>query len=567
MKQDTGTIIGVEGQVVEVNFSGQQPAADEVVVVEEADKARMVVYATAGENPIRQAPSMTAGGQGGRYYCVALERVETLTRGMTVERTNEGMKFPVGRELLGRAVNVFGEPEDGDGEMRTLERWLTKKPASPYDSQAIIEKVMPTGIKVLDFFVPMSWGGKMGLFGGAGVGKTMLLREMLHNLVGETGSTRSTRGTPKSAGATGQAKGMESTGSTEGDPSAAGRRTGARRTQDDHVERGRQADLMSLSRLSSEGSEDARVEGDRLDGQKTVSVYAGVGERSREGQELYAALKESGALPGVAFILGEMGHNSARRFMTAFAAVTLAEYLRDAMKKNVLFFMDNMFRFAQAGNELSTLMNTIPSEDGYQATLESEMASLHERLSSNADAVISSVEAIYVPSDDLLDQGVQAVFPYLDSMVILSRDVYQQGLLPAVDILRSTSSSLDPELVGEKHYETALEARRVLKEAERLSRIVSLVGEAELAPSDQLLYQRAQKLRNFMTQRFFVSGGDGSAPRLPIETLVDDVADLLKGKYDTVSAEKFLYIGTLKEIVPKAQGGSLVTARVERASY
>lgn len=471
IEQNTGTIVGVEGQVVEVTFGGKQPSANEMVVVPEASNARMLVYASAAES---------------RYYCVALERVSQLTRGMRVEPTQSGLTFPVGRELLGRAVNVFGEAEDGDGEIKTSERWLTRRPAAAYPEVAVHEKVLATGIKVLDFFVPLVSGGKMGLFGGAGVGKTLLLREMLHNLVGETDQNR-------------------------------------------------------------------------LDQQKTVSVYAGVGERSREGQELFAKLKESGALPGVAFILGEMGYNSARRFMTAFAGVTLAEYFRDTLKKDVLFFIDNMFRFAQAGNELSTLMNTIPSEDGYQATLESEMASLHERLSSTEEAVISSVEAVYVPSDDLLDQGVQAVFPYLDSMVILSRDVYQQGLLPAVDILRSSSSALDPTLVGEKHYQTVLEARRVLKEAERLSRIVSLVGEAELSPSDQLLYQRAAKLRNYMTQRFFVSGGDGGvAPRLPVERVVDDVADLLKGKYDRVEAEKFLFIGELTEIAPKPIGGSLV---------
>jgi F-type H+-transporting ATPase subunit beta len=283
---------------------------------------------------------------------------------------------------------------------------------------------------------------------------------------------------------------------------------------------------------------------------KGLSVFAGVGERIREGHELYETLEEKKVLQSVSLVLGTMGENPAIRFLTGYAAVTLAEYFRDNLKKNVLFFMDNIFRFAQAGNELSVLMNTIPSEDGYQATLTSEMTSIHERLISNKDNSITSIEAIYVPNDDILDQGVQAIFPYLDSSVVLSRSIYQESFLPAIDLLSSASANLNPETVGQLHCDVALKALSLLKEATSLERIVSLVGEAELSASDKLIYERAKKLRNFMTQNFFTTenqtGRKGSY--VPRETTVADVNDLLSGKYDDISDDKFSYIGSLKEI-------------------
>jgi F-type H+-transporting ATPase subunit beta len=248
-----------------------------------------------------------------------------------------------------------------------------------------------------------------------------------------------------------------------------------------------------------------------------------------------------------------MGENPAIRFLTGYTAVALAEYFRDSLKKDVLFFMDNIFRFAQAGNELSVLMNTIPSEDGYQATLTSEMTSIHERLISNKSNSITSIEAIYIPNDDILDQGVQAIFPYLDSSVVLSRSVYQEGFLPAIDLLASASANLNPETVGQLHYNVALKALNLLKQATSLDRIVSLVGEAELSTSDKLTYERAKKLRNFMTQNFFVvenqTGKKGSY--VPRTTTVMDVNDLLSGKYDQLSDDKFSYIGSIRESINK----------------
>jgi len=284
---------------------------------------------------------------------------------------------------------------------------------------------------------------------------------------------------------------------------------------------------------------------------KNVSVFAGVGERTREGHELHQTLSDQKVLPSVSLVFGPMGENPAIRFLTAFTATTIAEYFRDVLKKDVLFFIDNVFRFAQAGNELAVLMNTIPSEDGYQATLASEMASFHERLVSVKGNSISTVEAIYVPNDDILDQGVQSIFPFLDSTVILSRTAYQGGFLPAIDLLSSTSANLNPELVGELHNEVAPRAQNLLKEVVEFERIVSLVGETELSPEDRLKYKRSSKLKNYMTQSFYVAQNQtGRAgvyvPRL---TTVSDVNDIIGGKYDEVSEEKFMFIGSAKDLL------------------
>lgn len=246
-----------------------------------------------------------------------------------------------------------------------------------------------------------------------------------------------------------------------------------------------------------------------------------------------------------------MSENPAVRFLTAFAGVTLAEYFRDKSKKNVLFFIDNAYRFVQAGNEISMLTQSIPSEDGYQPTLESEMGSFHERLVSTANGVISTIEAVYVPNDDLLDQGVQAIFPYLDSTIVLSRNIYQEGILPAVDILSSAySKALSPNVVGDLHYRVVLKAQNLLKKAVSLERIVSLVGRSELSQEDQVDYARAKKLQNFMTQSFFVTQKQSGRPGVYVarETTVQDVNDILNGDYDDISDEKFMFIGSAKEL-------------------
>jgi F-type H+/Na+-transporting ATPase subunit beta len=455
----TGKIIGIQGQIVEVEFKDLQPNIHDILVLEEDFNVKMQVASSSGP---------------ATFFCLNLSSTNKLCRGLNVINTKKPIQVPTGLGVLGRAMNLFGEPIDGLGPIKKE----GEKPiySDNLDYSEIIKhnEILETGIKAIDFLSPMIRGGKIGLFGGAGVGKTVLLTEIIHNVV-----------------------------------------------------------------VLHKG--------------KNLSVFAGVGERIREGQELYETLREKEVLPSVSLILVTMGENPAIRYLTGLTGVTLAEYFRDTLKKDVLFFIDNVFRFAQAGNELSVLMNTIPSEDGYQATLTSEMASFHERLISNTQNSITSIEAIYIPNDDILDQGVQAIFPYLDSSVVLSRSIYQEGLLPAVDLLSSTSASLNPEIVGQLHYDVALKALNLLKQATSLERIVSLVGESELSPSDKLIYQRSKKLRNFMTQNFFVTenqtGKKGAY--IPRETTVSDVNDLLSGKYDEVTDDKFSFIGSIKEIKNK----------------
>ncbi len=464
-EQNQGKVISVRGQVVEVEFVGKKPAAHDILVSDDPNdkKTKIEVYASSGPD---------------KFYCFSLGSTQKLNRGACVVNTSRPVEFPVGKDMLGKVVDMFGNPFNADPSK------FNPKTFSPiHKAINISENILPqqnamqTGIKVVDLFAPFLKGGKVGFFGGAGVGKTILLTEVLHNVVG-------------------------------------------------------------------------------MDEGKTVSVFAGVGERTREALELYHALAESGTLNSSTLIIGAMGENPAVRFLSAFSAVTLAEYYRDEMGKDVLFFIDNVFRLAQAGNELSTLMNMFPSEDGYQATLETEMANFHERLVSNDKGAISTIEAVYVPADDLLDNAVQSAIPYLDSSVVLSRNVYQEGILPAVDILASNSSAIDPEIVGNTHYDVVLEAKSILKQAKTLQKIVSLVGEAELSKQDRIVYRRARRLRNFMTQSFFVvaSQKGRKGVYVPIETTVRDVNAIIVGKYDRVEEEQFLYIGSTTEIKDVYQG-------------
>lgn len=451
----SGKITSVRGQIVEVEFLDQTPKIHDILLFKNDEEIRMEVYASSKPN---------------HFYCLSLSPTDKLRRGAEVVNTQKPLLFPVGTGLLGRAVDVFGNPLDAKGNLTKYDLVPVHKKTAPSDNIFTKKELLETGIKVIDLFCPLFRGRKMGLFGGAGVGKTLLLTEILHNVMRSDGSS--------------------------------------------------------------------------------VSVFAGVGERAREGLELFNALGESDTLKYASLIFGPMGESSTLRFLSAFSSVTLAEYYRDMMKKQVLFFIDNLFRFAQAGNELSTLTNTIPSEDGYQATLESEMALFHERLASTNTGIISAVEAIYVPADDLLDHAVQAIFPYLDTVVVLSRNIYQQGILPAIDILSSTSSALSPDIVGEAHFRAALEGRTLLKKAEGLERIVSLVGESELSGDDQIIYKRGRRLKNFMTQRFFVAEAQKAQRGIfvPIKTTVSDVQAILDGKYDQVPEDKFLFIGSLTDI-------------------
>lgn len=445
--QNTGTVLSVFGQMVEAEFLKEKPKIYNVIYFEEDENLKLLVSGTKSES---------------LFYCLALSDAGELYRGAKLVNSGRMLEISADEEILGKIIGVSGNPGN-------------KKIFSPPPEISQIEtkrEILELGIKAIDLFSPMVKGGKIGIFGGAGVGKTILLTEIVHNVV-------------------------------------------------------------------------------YLGKSMGICVFAGVGERAREGQELYASLKVNNVLSRASLVFGEMGRNPAIRFLTGLGAVAIAEHFRETKKENVLFFIDNVFRFAQAGNELSMLQNMIPSEGGYQATLENEMALLHERLVSTNNASLSVVEAIYVPNDDFLDAGVQAVFPYLDSNIILSRKVYQSGIMPAIDILASGfSNTLSPEIVGDSHYETAVRSQNLLKKASELDRIVSLVGIAELSPEDQTIYKRAKKLQNFMTQNFFSTeaqtGRKGDF--VPRKTTVKDAADILEGVYDEVDPEKFLFIGSAKEI-------------------
>jgi len=454
--ESIGKVVSVRGQVVEVEFPHRKPAIHNLLILESNPEVKLEVYSSSGPNT---------------FYCLSLGSVESIFRGANVINTEGQILFPVGKSVLGRVLDIFGQPLDGGGKIPETEVYPIHRSLKGKKEVITKEVVYETGIKVIDLFAPLIKGGKMGLFGGAGVGKTILLTEILHNIVGRAKET-------------------------------------------------------------------------------SVSVFAGIGERSREGLELWQQLKESKVMENSCLIYGPMGENPAVRFLAAFSAATLAEYFRDSEKKDVLFFIDNVYRFAQAGNELSILTHNLPSEDGYQATLESEMAEFHERLVSTESGSISTIEAIYVPADDLLDHGVQAIFPYLDSVVVLSRSLYQEGILPAVDVLSTTSNSMHPNVVGDFHYETVVRAKSILKKAESLERIVSLVGESELTPEDQIIFRRARKIKNFLTQSFFVAETQKAKPGVyvPLRQAVEDLSGILEGKFDHIPEEKFRFIGSISEI-------------------
>lgn len=455
--ENVGTIVGIEGQVVEVRFTSSMPAVHDVLVLASDPSIRMEVYSSSRVQT---------------YFCLMLTSTTQITRGANVINTQKPIMIPAGRELLGRVIDTFGNALDGKGEIMAKETFPIYRPASSYADISTRQEILETGVKIIDLFCPFLQGGKIGLLGGAGVGKTVMLTELLHNIF-------------------------------------------VLRQRED-----------------------------------TISVFAGVGERIREGQELVETLNEKKVLSRVTVVLGPMGSPSAIRLLTGFTAASLVEYFRDVTKNNVIFFIDNVFRFAQAGNELAVVMHTIPSEDGYQPSLGSEMAALHERLISTLTNSVSTVETVYIPNDDILDPAVQSVFGHIDSVVVYSRDAYQQNLLPAIDPIQSYSSALSPQTAGELHYQTARDAQALLKKGIALERVASLVGVAELSPEDRTIYQRSRKIRNFMTQNLFVIESQSGIPGqyVTLKTTISDVNQILAGRYDHIPEEKFLYLGSLEEI-------------------
>lgn len=405
------------------------------------------------------------------FYCASLAESYMIPRGARFIRTEEVIKIPAGEKILGRVIDVFGNALDGLEEI-TADRHesLFKRHDSFYSMSNNDINFIETGIKVIDVFAPLVGGRKVGLFGGAGVGKTVLLSEILHNVIN------------------------------------------------------REKD-------------------------KYVSIFAGIGERTREGQELYEELKRTDVLNQASLIFGTMGANPTVRFLTGYASVALARHFRDVQAKNVLFLADNMFRFAQAGNELYLLMDQISSEDGYQAALISQIAEIHETLVNN-NQTITTIEAIYVPADDIFDPAVQEVFGYLDSSLLLSREVYREGRYPAVDILQTTSSLISPETVGNYHYDVVIRAKSLLRDAVSIERIVALVGISELSDQDRVIYERSNKLKNYLTQYFFTAEKQTGKKGVyvPLNKSLRDIDAITSGKVDDVSEDKFMFIGSLEDI-------------------
>lgn len=457
----TGRVKSLRGDVVEVEFIDTKPFRHELLVASENPQIKMEVYSIGLEN---------------RAVCLCFQGVEKLYRGAEIVRTGESIKIPVGDETLGRLLNVFGDPQDSLGELVTKETQSVYRDPPSYHEVKSSKEILETGIKVIDFFTPFRKGGKIGLFGGAGVGKTVLLTELMHNVTNF---------------------------------------------------------------------------------HKGISVFGGVGERIREGHELYELISKRDILKSVALVYGQMNENAAIRFRVGFSALTLAEEFRDN-GKDVLFFIDNFYRFIQAGNEISSLLNTIPSEDGYQATLASDVGSFQERLVSTKQGSITSVQAIYVPADDLTDSGVQAALPYYDSVIILSRNIAEEGKRPAVDVLNSRSSLIEPSFIGYDHYEAVLEAQKLIEKYNHLEKIVSIVGESELTSMDQNTYHRAKKLLNYMTQNLFVTsnqvGVEGAY--VPRDKTIADVKSIISGKLDQVPEDRFLFIKDLGGLHSKENGES-----------
>ncbi len=452
---DEGYIRGIRGEVVEVEMYATSPSLNEVLFLKDDPDVLLEVRRVLVDQTFI-------------CHCIALSGFDKIRRGAMIARTGEPLKTPVGDELLGRVLDAFGNPRDGEPPFEVKEKWPIHR-ISSYEEIVSGQDVVQTGIKAIDFFTPLIKGEEIGLFGGAGVGKTVLLIELMHNVVFH---------------------------------------------------------------------------------QKKLMVYAGLGERIREGHELHGILKDVGVLPSAVLVYGQMDEAASIRVNVGYVATTIAEYFRDQRKEDVFIFIDNIYRFIQAGNEISMMLGDIPSEGGYQSTLQSEIGKLEERLISTKKGGITSVQAIYVPADDIADPGVQAIIPYFDSNAVLSRDVYQEGRYPAIDFLASSSTATDAKFVGEKHHALFLESKKILEQHKNLEQIVSIIGEAELSVENRTVYHRAKKILNFMTQNFAVVENQTGKPGkyVKIEETVEGVEAILSGKLDHLPPEKFLYIGSVKEL-------------------
>jgi len=405
----------------------------------------------------------------GKVRCLAMGQTEGLKRGDIVEDTGSPIKVPVGKASLGRILNVLGEPIDEMGEVKSETRESIHNKGPELKEQRDEIEILETGIKAIDLLCPMAKGGKVGLFGGAGVGKTVLIQELITNI--------------------------------------------------------------------------AKVH-------QGYSVFAGIGERSREGNDIYRDMNESGVMKNTCLVFGQMNEAPGVRFRVPFTALTIAEHFRDKEKKDVLLFMDNIFRFVLAGSEVSALLGRIPSQTGYQPTLSSEVGLLQERISSNKNGSITSVQAVYVPADDLTDPAIVATFSHLDSSLVLSRAIASLGIYPAVDPLESTSSLLNPRIVGKKHYEVASSVRKILQRYKELQDIIAILGIEELAEEDKVIVGRARKIQKYLSQPFFVAEIFSGIPGkyVKVEETIEGFGKIVSGELDHLSEDAFYMKGNINEV-------------------
>lgn len=459
-----GKIVQVMGPVVDIDFESYLPSINEALDINftvdgRSSKLVLEVAAHIGDNRVR---------------AIAMDMTEGLTRGEKVVARGNPITVPVGEQVLGRIFNVTGDIIDGGTELNNPEKWSIHRAAPTFENQSTKTEMFETGIKVVDLLAPYSKGGKVGLFGGAGVGKTVVIMELIHNVA-----------------------------------------------------------------FKHSG----------------YSVFAGVGERTREGNDLYHEMKESGVLDKVALCYGQMNEPPGARNRIAFTGLTMAEYFRDEKGLDVLMFIDNIFRYAQSGAEMSALLGRIPSAVGYQPTLASEMGKLQERITSTKKGSITSVQAVYVPADDLTDPAPASVFAHLDATTVLNRKIAEKGIYPAVDPLDSTSRILDPQVVGEEHYKVATSVQQVLQKYKDLQDIIAILGMDELSEEDKKVVERARKIEKFLSQPFFVAEVFTGSPGkyVTLQETLEGFKGILEGKYDHIPENAFYMVGNINEVLEKAE--------------
>jgi len=461
MSENVGKIVQVIGPVIDVKFqSGSLPSIYNAVnIILNNRKLVAEVMQHLGNDTVR---------------CVAMSSTDGLIRGMDAVDTGAPIKVPVGREVLGRVFNVLGDPVDNIGEVKAKEYLPIHRPAPAFTEQAPATEILETGIKVVDLLAPYAKGGKIGLFGGAGVGKTVLIMELIRNIATEHGG---------------------------------------------------------------------------------FSVFGGVGERTREGNDLWQEMKESGVIDKTALVFGQMNEPPGSRMRVGLTALTMAEYFRDKEGQDVLLFIDNIFRFIQAGSEVSALLGRVPSAVGYQPTLATDVGVLQERITSTKKGSITSVQAVYVPADDLTDPAPATTFAHLDATTVLSRQISEKGIYPAVDPLDSTSRILDPRVVGEEHYSIARQVQAILQRYKELQDIIAILGMDELTEEDKLTVYRARKIERFFSQPFFVAeaftGVQGKY--VPIKETIRGFKEIIEGRMDEYPESAFLMVGTIEEVIEKAK--------------